>query len=547
MFKKGDVLVCVRGDGGQLTLGVNYTAQADQRHPGWVTIVDNGGSMAAWYADRFKLAPKEGAIIEAPVILTWENAEVGMKVVVVRAKPGGPQNGEVVTIKKINGITVNLVGYEGLYFFNRFTLIPEKKEVQAGDKMVCIEGHRGSGLRKGKVVTIKKVGKDVYYLEEFVGGFAKRRFGPYAIVVSAPAVKKAPSPVIPLPVETPYKKGDMVYFVRAGSAKDYPEPPASYSDFLLDGIARQVIYAGPQYIGVTVETGETFYLNSKCLSRTAPCASQIRVPPPLGDIREELKEAKIRRGNPGHTIVSFATRFVKGKSNQLLINPACYAPLNHNYQPIEEFALSTVGHNTIHPEGSASRATCEKYFHYLFNDSPWAPCFITKSVEEAFDKGILMDCNKPIGQLVGAAITVREATEYSGRLAVFQEALDMGFNGNVAYLFGVFFDKRAGGYTLGGANGGHSAFSGQLSFPAVVSFFKNGFPDQGVPPANVKKDGYQVFGSIGNIVDYKHIAQYMQVNTKSEQVGKGFGAYSSITKESLKDIGDKLTQLFKKD
>lgn len=119
-----------------------------------------------------------------------------------------------------------------------------------------------------------------------------------------------------------------------------------------------------------------------------------------------------------------------------------------------------------------NKETYLRYVEYIMARSPRANCFHYEGMKHAWEHGVFMNANRPIEELVGAAVALREGSEYYSKLDMFQKILDKGFSENVAYLLSycVSEDMKWQGFS-----DAHRSLCGDLSFDGVIKFFKEGY------------------------------------------------------------------------
>lgn len=208
----------------------------------------------------------------------------------------------------------------------------------------------------------------------------------------------------------------------------------------------------------------------------------------------DLREALARKCGKG--MANYALEFSKD-APRFQIDDACHARMcwqgykddGEKDKQIVNIAMSikqSLSHQT-----DAFKPWYKEYVHYVLNDSPWKPCFLTHDTEEALEKGILFNVDDNISHLVGAAIVLREGHEYSSKLKTFHDVLAKGYSGNVAYLVsffitnGMFFDDPTG----------HKAFHPDMKVQEIKDFFTLGYRT-GQKAARTDRGEYAIFSSI---------------------------------------------------
>lgn len=227
-----------------------------------------------------------------------------------------------------------------------------------------------------------------------------------------------------------------------------------------------------------------------------PLPKPVKAPPKAKDIRSEL--AKMANAGYDGERCNYSIEFDNGVIRHQAPD-ACHARLcwsNWYDEDIGAKAIVNIALNiTAHHKkfDGKEKEIHTRFVHYMLNDSPWADCFITKDVKEALEVGILMNVEKNVSHIVGAAVALRVATEWKEVLKPFGDVLDKGYSGNVAYL--CCGHLMAGKVT---AWPHHSALTSTLGLTDIIKFFKNGYSQKdwkGI--ANDKRQtSYQIFDAI---------------------------------------------------
>ena len=261
-------------------------------------------------------------------------------------------------------------------------------------------------------------------------------------------------------------------------------------------------------------------------------------PVKVGDIRSEL--AKRARVVGDSDRCNYSIEFDNGKIRHQAPY-ACHARLRWmgRYDDVDlgdrivNIALNINAHHKKMDD--KTRKQHERFIQYMLNDSPWAFCFVTKDVKEALEVGILMDVNQNVSHIVGAAMSLRLATEWSAVLTPFCDVLNKGYSGNVAFL--------CSGHLMGGKVTtwpGHASLTSTLGTKAVTKFFKEGYAKKLRPIAQDKtQTSYQVWGTIspgcgyGNCAkDDTTLSDFTEKYAVSITKGKGFDARTEFDYEA---------------
>jgi hypothetical protein len=293
---------------------------------------------------------------------------------------------------------------------------------------------------------------------------------------------------------------------------------------------------------------------SKKRFEVVKAAPDVPVPPPekaaitAEQLRMALHEKAAKTSGNG-AVTQFAV-VRKGRVDpDFYMSPPCYASFNDPLIPRMQFAISSRGYQKQH-EGQEEQA--KPYINWLINESPYAPCFITKDVEDAWKHGLSLDCNKTPGQLIGAATVFREGTEYRQQLEMFNWALDQGYDGNVAYLLCCTVTKGVHHFIRKHMSSGHRALSENIGSDDLLSFFANGFSDKGKKPSNESTERYEVTAAVGagdgygrNLPKGLEFTTFIDANLPGTQTGTGWNASLKSTEEDIKKYAQSLQQAIK--
>ena len=84
--------------------------------------------------------------------------------------------------------------------------------------------------------------------------------------------------------------------------------------------------------------------------------------------------------------------------------------------------------------GCIGKKEMEKYYNYLLNDSPFADCFITKTLDDALNRGITLRTTLPANLVCAAAITTRQAWEHSDVATSLNNMIGFGIEPRKAHI-----------------------------------------------------------------------------------------------------------------
>lgn len=423
---------------------------------------------------------------------------------------------------------------KGCYRDNFHYVPPEMLEIQVGSVVEVIEPYEN--LRMGRQLVVKTLsvrGNGA----EFIG-FGDGRLWRIArfklLRVDAPAPEPLPDniPEHELTVASPFKPGDKVkIFQRVEERNSW-----RYGDqakIHAEGRAR-IIKSINKY-GTVILEGDRSEFDVACFIKPIPI-------PEDADMR---KRFSIKEGGYWHgSLCSFAYR-QKDQQEIFRFTGPCHQQLS--VSNIEEIVIGTAA-----MAGQADNLEDIKTYHdYLANVSPWAKCFTTKDVEEAYrEGGFIMNTDEPKSHVVGACIAARAGHEHARRLRTFLHLLEKGHHGNTAFMLSLKldYDKADGAFSEVETPGGHDCITSSLENECMLHFFTKGFPDQGDKPCKVDAGGYVVHAKIdprgGNGVQLPFSKAIMD-QLETEQIGEGWEKSTVVKTESVYALADKLDKLIK--
>ena len=322
------------------------------------------------------------------------------------------------------------------------------------------------------------------------------RKAPVAALIE-PVVEKAAIIAPVRPKETPFIVGDVVICIDSGTHLKkggvYVVTSCKYGFTKIEGDDKR------------------FYNRRFELKEAAPVPKKEEKKKPLkltaiAKFMSVLQEAVEKEGGAG--TCSYGKLYADG-THKLQIQDACHAriPSYEVDTDIICLSLNVQGHEAAFKrrEEEGSKGALKKYHNYIeyiINYSPWSVCFHSKGLSHALKHGVGMDVEQKMEHLVSAAIALREGSEYSKELDVFNHLLSLGYSGNVSYLMARSFtmnvDKNTFSYKT--ISNGHKTLHPQQDSEELFAFFRNG--------ATKKKDDnpyrthHKAYFSI-----YNHIAQ----------------------------------------
>ncbi len=290
---------------------------------------------------------------------------------------------------------------------------------------------------------------------------------------------------------------------------------------------RDVIPKPVKAVKAVNKVGDAAIIKKRAVAPIKP----LPAPPKAMDIRSELS-TKARAGYDGNRC-NYSIEFDNGKIRHQAPD-ACHARLCWSDYYREDSGAKAIVNIALNITPHYKELTKEnkeiypKFVNYMLNESPWAFCFVTKDVKEALEVGILMDVNQNVSHIVGAAMSLRLATEFPATLKPFGDALDKGYSGNVAHLIS--------GHLMGGKVTNwptHSALISSLNKGAIIKFFKTGYPNKLPAIAKDRKQTrYDIFNTISpgagyggeNVGDGESLSEFVAKQAVSTKRGEGFNA-----------------------
>jgi len=116
----------------------------------------------------------------------------------------------------------------------------------------------------------------------------------------------------------------------------------------------------------------------------------------------------------------------------------------------------------------------ERYYSFLFNDSVFSDCYVTKDVERCFDKGITVRTDLPANLVVAACIATRQVWEYPEIGRSVSNLIKWGVEPRKAHLVGHHLIVRDNGTYTPHRRGGHVAIYGDRMGPKNIENFLEG-------------------------------------------------------------------------
>lgn len=272
-------------------------------------------------------------------------------------------------------------------------------------------------------------------------------------------------------------------------------------------------------------------------------------PKPSTDLREDL----YNKAKDGHGQCSYAIEYENGHRS-FHANDVCHARLNTAYYGSGQGEVANVAYClrqeiTAFVPRDATKAAHKAYCDYVINRSPWAHAFLTKDIEEAYTKDILMNVEVNKNIMAGACLMLRTGTERKGRANLFKLLIDHGHLPNTAWLVSCAFKKVEGNhYSFFDWSGGHDVIDKYRSFEDTIQFLKTGFhrPSGLIrEPYRTSSGNYVIADTVARSQQGASISTWLEKNTVKKVVGEGFNKNTHITEESIYEVADKIDALLK--
>lgn len=218
-------------------------------------------------------------------------------------------------------------------------------------------------------------------------------------------------------------------------------------------------------------------------------------------------------------------------------NQACASALGA-YGVITENAIKAIGFNISRYLDRVGdyKKEFNSFLKYVVFESPWSKYYVKDTIENILQKGIFIDVNHPHSHVVAAHIALRIGYEHiSSRLKVFQEALNQGFSGHVAFIVSqsTYLNPDNVLKALDN-NGWHHCMSSQHSVNDIVSFFKNGYEESEEPHTSEGLKRYSIQESIGvQEGNEESVFNLLNSDVINSSIPGAFGQKSKIIKGSF--------------
>lgn len=377
---------------------------------------------------------------------------------------------------------------------------------QIGDKVVCVKVRdcQHAILKLREIYTVTRVLRDVLYVAEVPGGFYLTRFVPLAEFKDFQVGDT---------VQVVDKDGVLAKMIENGGDGRHnglyipPDMPRQFAKNPIFKVARAPNEGHENALRLKNDEDMNAWLwpiswvvlSKGEIVKNVPAAKPKKVKKPkFKSLRAEQRARQKEVGAMG--TCSYSLQFEDG-SIRHQINDVCHARARRQDYGKKEGEVTAMALHISSYE-VAKKQSYKDYVKFILNDSPWAPCFNTKSVAIAIRYGILMDVDKPINEVVGACIALREGSEFSLKLSMFAKVLKWGFSGKTAYIISCMVDDKNanGNYKFTGNPAGHKSWNDNISMQKMFAFFKAGY-GKSASQSMRTGTGYRIDSHITDVAD----------------------------------------------
>jgi hypothetical protein len=483
----------------------------------------------------------------------------------VRVIPGaaGPVTGQYIgmtlTVERVSdfgNIKLQEIVGGGYYGAHKFELIPQPAVVKVGDWVECIDAADSLTLRIGRQYKVEAVyPSGSYKLEGFGTRYHPSRFKAVPAPKAVAVADEFPfDPALWYPQE-----GDKVYVVGKCPKNHYP---GGMDKYVNDGKLYKVYSVYEPLIYLSHANGDSYSWDKSVLrpewagKKAQPKPATLAVPdgpvapyvPP--DVPAEpnstLREDLFKR-IPGGGLCDFAFEGKTGMQDFQTAAP-CHAALSRPNVGAEVVAMAYCLRSDVKRYGGADIKAYKRYMDYIFNRSPWAHAFLTKDVNEAMEKDILMNVEVNRFVMAGACLAVRMAHEYSNRPTAFVYFVDKGIGEHAAWVLCCALTVRGNNFSRAGMGGGHDLIDHHRDMAELVKFFQVGYHTaQGTDPNpyRLAHGGYRIADPVAKYTSnaLHSLRGWLDANMKATVTGEGWNKKSAITEEAVLTAAATLNKL----
>lgn len=222
---------------------------------------------------------------------------------------------------------------------------------------------------------------------------------------------------------------------------------------------------------------------------------------------KELHNRLVKEAKPRFEVAHYGCAWTDGK-HKIFVNTACHMGLmSSNYNATDNILRRKIGGPVVISNRmqvnrkSGGNSWCgkehmERYYSFLFNESVFADCYVTKDVERCFEDGITVRTDRPANLVVAACIATRQVWEYPSVSRSVSNLIKFGVDPRKAHLAGHLISVKDNGSYVEDTRCGHiSIYISQMNHVGVGNFLKAEL--KGNHRAN--KDTYQNLLTYGGI------------------------------------------------
>jgi hypothetical protein len=212
-------------------------------------------------------------------------------------------------------------------------------------------------------------------------------------------------------------------------------------------------------------------------------------PPPPPPVYKTLFEELKANSRNQRSVCSYAMR--EGESKFMNPDDVCHARFTAygSVKGMEEIVLNICGHYAVSLMPEAYKAFCI----WMFNESPFKTCFITKDFDDALANGVQLDVNKPHSWNVTSAIALRMGSEFPKRLELWDKLRKEGVSGGSAWIIASFFTFEGTKYAFYANTAAHCVHNHAFNFKKYLKLLREGlYHNNNYPLSSVSARSYVV-------------------------------------------------------
>ena len=155
-----------------------------------------------------------------------------------------------------------------------------------------------------------------------------------------------------------------------------------------------------------------------------------------------------------------------------------------------------------------------EYYSFLFTDSVFADCYVTKDPDKCVEDGVTVRTDRPANLVAAACIATRQAWEYGGVGLSVNRLIKFGLDPRRAHLAAHLISVNKDGTFLSSSRSGHIAVYSYLMGGKAISNFLSGTLGTGVS-CNLKTYmDMRTYGGIPNMWGKIKVAGYFRIRNE---------------------------------